>query len=173
MGTVTHATVSTRLIGKERRLTVGKREENLLAKIAQFLNKDVEEVKEIKAVYTEEEAILEAQSVSNYFHWRKRLQKGPKETDEQFARRQKMWQYKDCKECDGRFAYSYHYDGVKFCSLDCLKSNLAKMGITYHPNRPPEQRWGFTRPGIVPSSALAAIESALEFSASDSDALAG
>ena len=152
---------------------MGKREDNLLAKIANLLGKDVEEVKEIKAVYTEEEAIYEAQAVANYFHWRKKLVKEPKETDAQFERRQKQWQYKDCEECKMKFSYSYHYDGVKFCSLNCLKTNLAKMGIEYHPNRPLQERWGFTRPAVVPAFALEAIEQTLESSSSIDDALAG
>jgi hypothetical protein len=142
-------------------VAVKKREENLLAKIANLLGKDVEEVKEAKSVFTEEEQLYEAQSVLNYFTWRKSLIRGLKETDAQWEARNRVWKYKECEECQLRFAYSLHYDGVKFCSLDCLKAALKKQGIEFNPYRPLSKRYGFhQRPGIVPSSALQAIESA-------------
>ena len=141
-----------------------KREENLLLKIANLLEKPVEEIKEVKGLYTEEEAILEAQSVLNFYDWRRNLARDPKETDRQYEARLRVWQYKECEECHGRFAYSYHYDGVKFCSLDCLQSALKKLGIQFHPGRPLNLRWGYRYPGIVPSSALSAIELASETS---------
>lgn len=141
---------------------MGKRDDNLLSKIANLLGKPVEEVKEAKAVYTEEEQMFEAQSVLNYFTWRKSLTKEHKETDAQFEKRQRVWQYKTCAECEGRFAYSLHYDGVKFCSLDCLKSALKKQGVEFHPYRPLHQRYGYSqRPGIVPAPAVEVVDSVL------------
>lgn len=139
-----------------------KREENLLAKIANLLGKDVEEVKEAKAVYTEEEQLYEAQSVLNYFQWRKSLIRGLKETDAQWEARNRVWKYRICANCNEQFAYSLHYDGVKFCSLECLKAELKKQGIEFDPYRPLSKRYGFhQRPGVVPSTALKAVESAL------------
>lgn len=139
-----------------------KREENLLAKIANLLGKDVEEVKEAKAVYTEEEQMYEAMSVYNFFEWRKSLVRGLKETDAQWEARNRVWKYRICAECTGKFAYSLHYDGVKFCSLECLKEALKKQGLTFNPYRPLSKRYGFhQRPGIVPASALLSVESAL------------
>ena len=52
---------------------MGKREDNLLSKIAQFLEAPVEEIKEKRSLYTEEEAIIEAQSVLNYYEWRRKI----------------------------------------------------------------------------------------------------
>jgi hypothetical protein len=145
-----------------------KREENLLAKIANLLGKEVEEVKEAKAVYTEEEQMYEAQSVLNFFAWRKSLIRGLKESDAQWEARNRVWKYKVCEECKERFAYSLHYDGVKFCSLDCLKSALRKEGIEFNPYRPLSKRYGFhQRPGIVPSSALKSLEVAFAASSSE------
>ncbi len=148
-----------------------KREENLLSKIANLLNKDLEEIKEAKSVYTEEEQMYEAQSVLNYFTWRKSLIRGHKESDAQWEARLRVWKYKICDECDGKFAYSLHYDGVKFCSLDCLKEALKKQGLTFDPYRPLQKRYGYhQRPGLVPASALTAIESVYAASSDSPDA---
>ena len=136
-----------------------KREDNMLAKIAEMLGKPVEEIKEQKALYTEQEAIIEAQSVLNYYNWRKKLVRQPKETDKQWEARFRVWQYKDCKGCKQRFAYSYNYDGVEYCSLDCLRDGLKEIGIIFTPGRPLNLRWGYKYPGIVPSSALQGLES--------------
>lgn len=136
-----------------------KREENLLAKIANLLNKDVEEVKEARALYTEEEAALEAQSVLNFYEWRRRLVREKGETDRIWEARQRVWQYKQCKGCEEQFAYSYHYDGVAYCSLDCLQAALKKVGLSVTYGQPLMKRWGLRYPGIVPSSALKAVES--------------
>ncbi len=97
----------------------------------------------------------------NFYEWRKSLVKGLKETDAQFEKRQQVWKYKICEGCKGRFAYSYHYDGVQYCSLDCLKAGLKKIGVELTPYRPLNLRWGYRYPGIVPSTALESVESAL------------
>lgn len=138
-----------------------KREENLLAKIANLLEKPVEEIKEARALYTEEEAALEAQSVLNYFEWRRRLVREKGETDRVWEARQRVWQYKECKGCKEQFAYSYHYDGVAYCSLDCLQVALKEIGLSVTYGQPLMKRWGLRYPGIVPSSALKSVESAL------------
>jgi hypothetical protein len=142
----------------------GKREENMLAKIANLLAKPVDEIKEARALYTEEEAALEAQSVLNYYEWRKRLVREKGETDRVWEARNRVWQYKQCKGCEETFAYSYHYDGVAYCSLDCLQVALKKIGLTVRYGQPLMKRWGLRYPGIVPSSALTSLESV--FSAS-------
>lgn len=138
-----------------------KREENLLAKIANLLGKEVEEVKEARALYTEEEAALEAQSVLNFYEWRRRLVREKGETDRVWEARQRVWQYKICKGCEEQFAYSYHYDGVAYCSLDCLQVALKKIGLKVTYGQPLMKRWGLRYPGIVPSSALKSVESVL------------
>lgn len=142
---------------------MGKRDEKMLAKIAALLGKDVDEVKEQQALYTEEEAILEAQSVLNYYEWRRELTKGAKETDAQFEQRCRVWRYKICEGCNLKFAYSYHYDGVKFCSLDCLQVGLERIGLRVTYGQPLMKRWGLRYPGLVPSSALQALESLPQF----------
>lgn len=137
----------------------GKREENLMSKIAALLEKPVEEVKDLKALYTEQEAALEAQSVLNYYHWRKSLVREKGEPDHIWEARNRIWKYKTCAGCDQRFAYSYNYDGVQYCSLDCLVVGLKKIGMVFTPGRPLHLRWGYKYPGIVPSSALQGLES--------------
>lgn len=145
----------------------GKREENMLAKIANLLGKEVEEVKEARALYTEEEAILEAQSVLNFYEWRKRLVREKGETDRIWEARQRVWTYKECAGCKEPFAYSYHYDGVKYCSLDCLQAGLKEIGLKVTYGQPLMKRWGLRYPGIVPSSALKCVESALAASSEE------
>jgi hypothetical protein len=142
----------------------GKRQENLLAKIANLLEKPVEEIKEARAIYTEEEAALEAQSVLNYYEWRRRLIREKGEPDRVWEARNRVWQYKTCKGCNEKFAYSYHYDGVAYCSLDCLQVALKEIGLKVTYGQPLMKRWGLRYPGIVPSTALKLVESA--FSAS-------
>jgi hypothetical protein len=146
---------------------VGKRQDNLLAKIANLLEKPVEEIHEARALYTEEEAALEAMSVLNYYHWRKRLVREKGETDRVWEARNKVWQYKECEGCHQTFAYSYHYDGVKYCSLDCLQVGLKEIGLQVTYGKPLMKRWGLTYPGIVPSSALQALEASFESSSND------
>lgn len=142
----------------------GKRQENLLAKIAALLEKPVEEIKEARSLYTEEEAAYEAQSVLNFYEWRKKLVRDSKEPDHIWEARKRVWQYKTCESCQELFAYSYHYDGVKYCSLDCLSVALKKIGLQVKYGRPLNLRWGLKYPGIVPSSALKSVESALSAS---------
>lgn len=136
----------------------GKRQENLLSKIAALLEKPVEEIKEARALYTEEEAALEAQSVLNFYEWRKRLIREKGETDRVWEARNRVWKYKTCKGCEETFAYSYHYDGVAYCSLDCLQGALKKIGLQVTYGQPLMKRWGLRYPGIVPSSALKSLE---------------
>jgi len=147
----------------------GKRQENLLAKIAKLTNKPVEEIKQAQALYTEEEAALEAMSVLNYYNWRKELIRQNGEPDRIWEARQRQWRYKICEGCKLEFAYSYHYDGVRFCSLDCLQVALRKIGLEVTYGRPLMKRWGLTYPGIVPSSALQAVKQLLPSSDADEE----
>jgi len=144
-----------------------KKEEKLLAQIAAILDKPVEEVKQLKSLYTPEEVALEGQSVLNYYHWRKGLQRRKGESEAEWNSRQKAWQYKICAGCGSEFAYSYHYDGIENCSLECLQASLRRIGIEMHPGRSPELRWGFTYPGIVPASALEVLRPLTEASLDD------
>lgn len=147
----------------------GKNQEKLLSKIAALLEKPVEEIKEARSIYTEEEQVLEAQSVLNFYEWRRTLIRQKGESDRIWEARQRVWKYKICTGCDARFAYSYHYDGVKYCSLDCLKKELRAIGLELSVGRPLNLRWGHRYPGIVPSSALLAIESEHVASSSEND----
>jgi hypothetical protein len=145
-------------MGRLAMKTQSKRQENLLAKIAALTNKPVEEIKQAQALYTEEEAALEAMSVLNYYNWRKDLVRQKDEPERIWEARQKQWRYKICEGCKAEFAYSYHYDGVKFCSLDCLQIALRKIGLEVTYGRSLMKRWGLTYPGIVPSSALQSVK---------------
>lgn len=134
--------------------------DKLSEKLAAFLNMDVEEVKEkAKQLYSYEETILEMQSVINFYKARIQPKQGPKESDADFDKRYQEWRIKTCEGCNLEFAYAYTYDGVKFCSLDCLDGELRKIGLKVTYGRNLKQRWGRYHPAIVPSSALGILQS--------------
>lgn len=140
---------------------LGKRQENLLAKIAEALGKDITEITEAAApLYTTEARILQGQAIHNFFTARVKPEKRLKETDAQFQARYNEWQFKVCESCNLDFAYAYSYDGVKFCSLECLDAALRKMGLQVTPNRDVKMRWGMNHPAIVPASVLAELRTA-------------
>lgn len=140
---------------------MGKRQDNLLAKIAALTGTSFEELKEKAAPLTsEEENAYEAQSVLNFFEARIRPTQRVKETDQQFEARYKEWQFKICKECGLEFAYAYSFDGVAYCSFNCLDASLKKIGITFSRHSDSRRRWGFHRPAIVTSDALQVLRSA-------------
>jgi len=146
----------------------GKREQSMMEKIANLLQMDPTEVKKAAdQTYTEQEKILELQSVVHYYSWRKNLIKKPKESEAEFEARLKLWKYKICGFCELEFAYSYPYNSVEYCSLDCVKGSLEKLGLEFNYNRPLTQRWGYQRPAIVPSSALETVEVAVREHFSD------
>lgn len=140
-----------------------KQFEEILRKQAEAAGVSEEELKQsfgIDTLYSTEEAIYEAQAVLNFFRYRIKpeMQKG--ETEQKFDARYNEWRFKKCEGCGERFAYAFHYDGVKYCSLDCLEIALAEEGIKLTRNRPLELRWGRTAyPAIVSSSALKILES--------------
>jgi hypothetical protein len=157
---------------------LGKRQENLLAKIAAQLGKDVEEVKEAAApLYSTEARILEAQSVLNFFKARVRPERqtitvgGKKrpETDAEFEARYKEWNFKICKQCQGEFAYSYTYDGVAYCSLECVDAALRTIGLQVTRGREVKKRWGKYHPAIVSASALESLRDVYSDSAGTHD----
>src|SRR5688500_1413343 len=94
--------------------------ERALAKAAEFLGKSIEIPDE-----STEELMREAQSVINYFDMK----------GEQFK-------HIECRQCGFLFAYSYHYDGVKYCSISCIKRALRERGLNWDPSVPVEQRYG-------------------------------
>jgi hypothetical protein len=140
---------------------MGKRQENLLAKIAAQLGKPVEEIKEVAApLYTDEARVLIAQSVYNFFTARVRPERKVKESDSAFEARYREWNFKICRHCQGEFAYAYAYDGVAFCSLECVEADLReKTGLDLTKGREPKMRWGIRHPAIVPAPVLTELRS--------------
>lgn len=137
---------------------MGKRDDKLFAKIAELLGRDTDEIKKVSAsanLYSQEEDIYEAASVWNFYKTRVALERRTKETDLEFQTRYNAWKFKTCKGCDQEFVYSYSYDGVAFCSLDCLDADLRKIGLQVTRGRDLKLRWGRYYPAIVPSPALA------------------
>ena len=94
---------------------------------------------------SEEDRVVEAESVITYFEVRgKGFKKIP------------------CRNCGKIFAYSYHIDGVKHCSVECIAQTLRKMGLKWDPLRSVDRRWGLYRPAVVPPSALNSLLSLVD-----------
>jgi len=136
--------------------------ERILADIAKTNGSDVEELKQdvdIASLYTTEVSMYEGQSVLNFFEARiqPRIEKGEKA--EIFDKRYREWRIKLCGSCGEEFAYALDYDGVKYCSLECLDAALAKIGLKVTRGRDLRKRWGVHHhPAIVPSSAFRALK---------------
>lgn len=132
--------------------------DKLNAKLAAFLNMPVEEVAaKQEQLYSFEESVFEAQSVLNFYEARIKPRQRAKETDAEFEARQQEWRFKTCESCMLEFAYAYSYEGVKFCSLDCLDTALKKIGLRVTYGKDLRKRWGVLYPAIVPSSALQSL----------------
>lgn len=142
---------------------MGKRQDNLLAKIAAQVGKSIDEIKEVAApLQSDEESAYEAQSIINFFYARVRPTQRVKETDVQFEARYKEWQFKKCKQCDLEFAYAYSFDGVAYCSFDCIEASLKEVGIIYSRHSDSKRRWSQARPAIVSGNALEVLRDAYQ-----------
>lgn len=147
------------------RSTMTKREqkkfEELLAMAAKVQGKSVEEIQVatgLTSVYSFEEACYEAQAVLNFYEYRIAPLMEKDESTATFDKRYRAWRFKNCKNCGEEFAYVFHYDGVAYCSLDCLAEALAKIGIRFTKNRELAKRWGVIgHPAVVSSIALKAL----------------
>lgn len=147
-----------------------KKFEKLLAGMAKVNSMEVEEIKEtagLNTVYSHDEQVYETQSVLNFFQSRIAPRIEAKEPVAAFDKRFHEWRFKDCKQCRERFAYAYHYDGVAYCSLDCMDEALKAIGLQATRGRDLKKRWGARHPAIVPSTALAALETLYGSSAPD------
>src|SRR5574342_1324591 len=116
--------------------------DKLMAKIAAVTNTDEEKLKEASkkaTLYSYDEQMMESQSVINFY--KARIEPKPPiqrsgESNLDFATRKieyerafNEWRIRVCEGCGLDFAYAFHYEGVKFCSLDCLDSELRKIGL--------------------------------------------
>src|SRR5678816_4767811 len=63
---------------------------------------------------TDEELILEAQAVLTYYR-----------------ERGTTFITEICRSCKLKFAYSYSYTGVKYCSIECIHQALQKIGLSW------------------------------------------
>jgi hypothetical protein len=145
---------------------VKKTDQNKLAKIlaglAKFNGTEVtpEEIQEqIKPLYSQESQMYIGQAILNFFAARiqPRLEKGESETA--FDKRYREWRIKNCKLCKEEFAYAWSFDGVSYCSHECLEASLKEIGITMQRDRDLKLRYGpYSHPAIVPSAALAVLK---------------
>lgn len=139
----------------------------LLAKIAAVTQSDVGELKEKHEqgnLYSHEEQVFESQSVINFY--RAVIARRPPEKKQgesqlsfisrmnEYEKARNEWRIRTCEGCNNTFAYAYSYEGVKFCSLDCMDAELRKIGLQVTRGRDLRKRWGLYHPAIVPSSAL-------------------
>jgi hypothetical protein len=118
------------------------KERKALELAALALGIDVEvlaaQYKPAKAESTEEK-MYEAQSVLNYFERVNEFKQIP------------------CRNCGEPFAYDWHFAGVKYCTIHCMRRALEEQGLSWNPDKEPELRWGLSRPAIVPSQVLALL----------------
>lgn len=145
--------------------------DNLLARIAAVLEQDVEEIRAVAKpeLATYEEKVLQRQSIINYYRTvisaKEPTQKSG-ESKAEFAKRLTEWQNarnewrrRRCEGCNLEFVYAYHYEGVKFCTLECMDAELRKIGVSVTPQKGGPARWGpLYHPAIVPASAVKAFE---------------
>lgn len=119
-----------------------------------------EEIQEqIKPLYTQETTMYIGQSILNFYAARiqPRIEKG--ESEGKFDARYREWRIKTCKKCDEEFAYAWSYDGVAYCSMECLEKSLNEIGITMQRDRDLRLRYGvYSHPAIVPAPALKALK---------------
>lgn len=141
-------------------------QEKLLAKIAALTGSDATELKE-KAdksnLYSHDEMVFESQSVINFFKARILRRPPTRKQGEtllsfnarllEYEAAANEWKIRDCEGCHMPFAYAYTYEGVKFCSLDCMDAELRKIGLKVTRGRDLRKRWGLFHPAIVPSEA--------------------
>jgi hypothetical protein len=135
---------------------------SLMAQFGGVEEKEIEEVAKV-ALQNAEQMAYEMQAAINFFESRIQpvLDRQSGESETAFTARQDKayheWRFKTCKGCEERFAYAYNYDGVAFCSLDCLEKDLARIGIRFSRHKDLKRRWGVTHPAVVSSSALQAL----------------
>lgn len=156
------------------RISMDKRQqkafEKLLETYAKVNKTTVEDIKEtagFDSLYSHEESVYEAQAVYNFFTARIQplLEKGEKPED--FDKRYREWRIKKCQNCNEEFAYAYTYDGVAFCSLNCLQEQLQTIGVKFTVNRDLKKRWGNFHPAVVSSSALGTLKDLYQTVAAD------
>lgn len=154
-----------------------KKFESLLASMAKVNPEfNLEQTKEeLQYLYSHEESMYEGQSVLNFYKARIQPRLGefdkhgqPKEFPGEFDKRYREWRIRICEGCNEEYAYAFNYDGVKYCSLECLDDALHKIGLQVTRGRELKKRWGvFYHPAIVPSSAFAVLKASFAESVPD------
>jgi len=61
-----------------------------------------------------------------------------------------------CQNCDEPFATNYAY--MRHCSDECLRRTLDKMGLTWDPEKTPEERWQGQPPSVVTFKTLQVLK---------------
>lgn len=52
-----------------------------------------------------------------------------------------------CKNCEEPFVTDYEY--AKHCSDECLRRSLERMGLAWHPEKTPQERWNAVQPPSI------------------------
>lgn len=107
----------------------------------------IEQLRE-KPVEPEIDKVLEANSVLEYY-----FSNG------------KAFKDRECKHCGLVFAYSWEYDSIKYCSVECLRDALKAIGIKWDSSKPLADRYRFyykSRPAVISPQALSVVKQAME-----------
>ena len=127
----------------------------ILAGLASVTNSKTEELEEaVKPLYSTESHMYNGQAIINFYKARIQPLVEKKETSAQFDKRFREWRIRICAECDEEFAYAFAYEGVKYCSLECLDKALNKIGLSVTRGRDLKVRYGSYHQAIVPPDAL-------------------
>ena len=147
-------------------MALKKTDQNKLAKIlAGFAKHNGTEVtaeelqEQIKPLYSQESQMYIGQAILNFFAARiqPRLEKG--ESEIAFDARYREWRIKKCKRCLEEFAYAWSYDGISYCSHECLEKSLQDIGITMQRDRDLKLRYGpYSHPAIIPAAAFSVLK---------------
>jgi hypothetical protein len=61
-----------------------------------------------------------------------------------------------CKNCGELFATNYEYQ--QHCSDECLRRTVVKLGLKWHPEKKPEDRWQGEPPSVIAPETLVILK---------------
>jgi hypothetical protein len=67
-----------------------------------------------------------------------------------------------CKTCHGVFNYAWNVRAIKYCSPYCMNKALEAIGLSWDPNKLPEERYGRYIPAVIPPAASALVQEKFE-----------
>lgn len=119
------------------------------AQLAQQAGQTVETPKDIQAAATE--IVHQRKNPEPYYEAEAVLL---------FLEKPARFAFKPCKRCNEMFGTNYR--SVAYCSDNCRKKSLAKIGIRWDPTKSPEERWAGEAPVILPPPVVKFLRDAFD-----------